>query len=389
MLDVFGGHTGIKGTRTGYFHIENILGRYWLITPEGNAFLSLGINHIDQSALQYNDNMYIWKDKYKGCRKEWIEKGVVADLKGWNFNTIGWTQEMVTKDFAHSAQWDLDDFVHANMPFCYLLPFAEIQRYKKNPYYPDVEKEEFRDWCDYIARSICLDMKDNPNLIGYFYSDVPGWVFNSYTLSWAESCGIDINCDLGKLYNLASNYYTVIHDSIRRYDKNHLLLGDRYCGKLYLPECIYHAAKDTIDIFSFEFYKQWNEIEQFMTNINQITSRPVMICDGAYGFPSKFFDPQKDTYYHGKHFGKAKGEGSDVHIGFCEAENEAVAAEMYIRNLGEAFSKPYFLGWHWCVYLENHVRKRGIKDHFDNEYFEFTIAIKDFNRKIYNIYLNV
>jgi hypothetical protein len=40
-LDKYGGLTGIKGEATGFFHTEKIDDRYWLVTPEGNAFLPL------------------------------------------------------------------------------------------------------------------------------------------------------------------------------------------------------------------------------------------------------------------------------------------------------------------------------------------------------------
>ena len=44
-LDAYGGFIDIVGERTGFFHTQEIDGRWWLVTPEGNAFLSLGINH--------------------------------------------------------------------------------------------------------------------------------------------------------------------------------------------------------------------------------------------------------------------------------------------------------------------------------------------------------
>lgn len=43
--DAYGGTTAIRGKKTGYFHVERIGGRAWLITPEGSGFLSKGINH--------------------------------------------------------------------------------------------------------------------------------------------------------------------------------------------------------------------------------------------------------------------------------------------------------------------------------------------------------
>jgi hypothetical protein len=62
-----------------------------LVDPDGAPFLSLGINHADETNLQYPHNIDVWRRKY-GSREAWIHDGVVADLRAWNFNTLGWTQ---------------------------------------------------------------------------------------------------------------------------------------------------------------------------------------------------------------------------------------------------------------------------------------------------------
>tara|TARA_B110000116_G_C16244563_1_gene319570 strand:+ start:173 stop:475 length:303 start_codon:yes stop_codon:yes gene_type:complete len=44
-LDRFGGWTGKGFEATGYFRMEKDE-RWWMVTPDGNAFLSFGINHL-------------------------------------------------------------------------------------------------------------------------------------------------------------------------------------------------------------------------------------------------------------------------------------------------------------------------------------------------------
>ena len=43
--DRYGGWTGKQFEATGFFRTQHDGERWWLVTPEGNAFLSLGINH--------------------------------------------------------------------------------------------------------------------------------------------------------------------------------------------------------------------------------------------------------------------------------------------------------------------------------------------------------
>ena len=44
-LDAYGGFIDIVGERTGFFHTQEIDGRWWLVTPEGHGFFGVGISH--------------------------------------------------------------------------------------------------------------------------------------------------------------------------------------------------------------------------------------------------------------------------------------------------------------------------------------------------------
>ena len=82
------------------FRVEN--GR--LLDPDGNPFLTLGVNHADETNLKYPRNVDVWRRKY-GSRASWIRDGVVADLRSWGFNTLGWTQEYVSGGWGEALDW--------------------------------------------------------------------------------------------------------------------------------------------------------------------------------------------------------------------------------------------------------------------------------------------
>ncbi len=44
--DSYGGWSKLKGKKTGFFHTEEMQGRWWLVSPEGNAFISKGVDHV-------------------------------------------------------------------------------------------------------------------------------------------------------------------------------------------------------------------------------------------------------------------------------------------------------------------------------------------------------
>ena len=75
-LDRYGGWFGKKFEATGFFRVEKDK-RWWIVTPEGNAFLSWGINHL------YPD---LWKQDYN--RKAWQKKLGIENLNGPEFNKV-------------------------------------------------------------------------------------------------------------------------------------------------------------------------------------------------------------------------------------------------------------------------------------------------------------
>ena len=44
--DMYGGWKKLQGKKTGFFHTEKISGKWWIVSPEGNAFFSKGVNSV-------------------------------------------------------------------------------------------------------------------------------------------------------------------------------------------------------------------------------------------------------------------------------------------------------------------------------------------------------
>ena len=54
-------------------------------------------------------------------------------------------------------------------------------------------------------------------------------------------------------------------------------------------------------------------------------------------------------------------------------DSHAERARHYIETISALVAQPWFLGFHWCAYVENKARGWGIKDPWDNAYEEFTV----------------
>lgn len=159
------------------------------------------------------------------------------DLTSWGFNTIGWAQEVIIRTqtiHRHSRAWTHEAYQWADMPYCHLLPFTEAHQWEVETRLPDVFSEDFEQWCDTVAREHCAQMAEDPNLIGYFYCDCPTWVHtrpNNPTGPWFDPTRLESAEGRDELARMTERYYKVTHDAVRRYDPNHLILGDRYEGK--------------------------------------------------------------------------------------------------------------------------------------------------------------
>jgi hypothetical protein len=225
---------GADATPGGYFTVARRGGRWWLLTGDGKPFFSLGLNHIDDSPLRYSANGDLWRRKYGNSREQWLKQAVAPDLRAWGFNTVGWTQEVVVRGDLiqrHSPAFTFEEYQWLGLPYCHLLPFAETHQWEYETRHPDFYSNDFEDWCDYVARSQCARFADDPKLIGYFYTDCPMWVHTKPANRWKGPLfdPEKLQTDAGKaeLHRLATRYYRVTHDAIRRYDPHHLILGDR------------------------------------------------------------------------------------------------------------------------------------------------------------------
>ncbi len=322
-----------------FFTIGKTRGRWLFQSPNGKPFFSLGLNHFDSATLRYPENERIWREKYDNNQLEWIRKGVAPRLKDWGFNSVGWVQEVTVKQEAHSANWTYEEYQALDMPYFHMLPFIETHSW--NPWHKnaDLRSSTFADWCDYVARSHCARFRDDPKLIGYWYSDCPTWTWTRPHNKWRKPMFdpdlLTSNAGRKELYSLARHYYQVTHDAIRRYDPNHLIMGDRYEANMPLPMEIANASEGLVDILSFQDFK---DPATHLAEWHRKTDRPVLWADGA--------------------------QGANIHDGTGRYPTGAYKENngaWYGEMLQGLRSNPGAVGAHLCgAFLRNRARARGL-----------------------------
>lgn len=326
----------------GFFTLGKIDGQWIFLTPDRKPFFSVGLNHIDSSPLLYPENRAQWEAKYDNSTLKWIRDAVGPDVKSFGFNSVGWVQEVSIKKHAHTPAFTLEEYRALDLPYCHLLPFIETHQWNRWHRNPDIMDTSFEDWCDYVARSHCGRLRDEKNLIGYFYSDCPTWVHTNPVTRWRgpmfDPEKLKSQAGRDELFKLAQHYYKVTHDAIRRYDPHHLILGDRYEANQPVPMEVAHAADLYVDVLSFQDFK---EPVKHMREWHEATGKPVLWADGNASRDTVKDESGKylgDEYYH-------------------------LDGAWYAEVLDGLMENPGAVGAHMCgAYIRNRYRRKGLID---------------------------
>src|SRR5215471_15080552 len=148
VYDSYGGWLELKGKKTGFFHTEQIQGRWWLVSPEGNAFFSKGVDHVNfapesDSAPKVPDDPAAWAK-------------AAEQLRGWNFNTLGaWSSpQMYSNGLAYAPMVDVAASGGRNV----WLKGGIV----------DYFSSQFQEAAARAAQRICVPHVKDPWLLGYF-----------------------------------------------------------------------------------------------------------------------------------------------------------------------------------------------------------------------------
>lgn len=227
-LDVYGGREDITLTRTGWFHTQNANGRWWLVTPEGHAFFSLGVNavtsHDTRTYVQGREFMFVdlppdqppwstfygssdsrdaergastgiggnhgrWFDfyaanLYRVDGAEWLNvwrKRTLDRLQAWGFNTLGnWSDDALGK--MHRVAYTLPiyiggDFGNVSSGFDY---WGRM---------PDPFDSHFAQAVEHAVANATASSRDDPWLLGYFADNELAWAGQGPQGRWGLAMG--------------------------------------------------------------------------------------------------------------------------------------------------------------------------------------------------------
>ena len=285
--DRFGGVTTLKGTKTGWFHMEQIGERWYFVTPEGHAFFSLGATHAVE--CMHQDELNLFETKYAKS-EQGLAEFFLAKFKEWGYNSSGygplptmeqripyvatiWTEgprsfsagekSRYTDIFDPAEQERLQRTVrwaaarHTGNPYCLGYVFIDLPVWHPKP-------KRGESYCDFVRS---LDVTS------------PGRKAYDDFVDQRRSDGKPTD-DEAFLNQIADAYYTCVVGELRRCDPNHLVLGDRLMALAeWTPDSILVTAAKYVDVISFQPMGTRTLLREYIDHVHEITWKPVLLAD--------------------------------------------------------------------------------------------------------------
>ncbi len=386
--DRYGGWDRLRFDATGFFRVSERNGIWWLVTPEGNAFLSKGVNHVNFRAdtapqLGYSPYERAVQSKY-GSQEAWA-KAVVERLRGWGFNTLG--------------AWSSPSTFTQNMPYTINLGLAGRAGadWLKGAV-GDFFSNDFEKKMEAACQELCGPHAKDPWLLGYFTDNELRWgadwrgkqslleeylrfpegaagrkaaleflqqryrdvaalnqAWGTNITRWEDLTGREqITGDAARRDQaawqeaVARRYFMTCKGAIHKADSNHLILGCRFAGQA--PDPVLRGLRDYVDVVSFNNYGQTTPVET-LRSIYRLTGRPMMLTE----FSFKAMDSGLPN---------TKGAGRPV-------ATQADRADGFTRYVQGLIDLPFMVGFHWFEHADE--PKEGRFDGENSNYGVVTI----------------
>ncbi len=415
----YGGWKKKQFEKTGFFRTHHDGERWWLVDPEGYAFLSTGVNvmHFGSPGpvdgiedlfdtlpvKSKNVDFYVknLKSVYGEEAKSKWELIAGGMMKEFRFNTV--------------ANWsDLNFAKSRKLPYVLPLsgfPTTQIRLFRD---FPDVFSEEYEKNSVRFAQQL-IPYSDDSYLIGYFLQNEPEWASEIHNIA-LEMFGTnqisdtkkvfakwlrdkynnditalnikwqldlkDFNDILNKTYKsspseiankdfyefseiMVAKYVDIPCDEIIKIDKNHLNMGMRYA---WLSSDLLYKAGERFDVFSINGYG----IEPPATaEIAQKSGKPVMIGEFHYGATDRGLPS----------------------TGIVAAANQKERGSAYRYYIEKGFSRPEVVGMHYFQWTDQPFYGRfdgenyniGVVDINNTPYTEMIRAMTVSNGRIYQV----
>lgn len=373
------------------FTVQQSGDAWWLTKPDGRRFFSLGVCCVNQGADRAawdpaNPSFAAWQ--HYADSNAWAT-ATLRRLQAWNFTTVGgWSDFEALKAVGPT-----------NIAFA---PVLHIGASAGAPWW-DMWDPKVVTRLDEVARESIRPFRDDPRVIGYYTDNETGWwnaILFKMTLeqapgsgqrqrliqllrdtyqdnwaalmqdfepapileSWAElerhgvlylrPGGKGIRAERQFLTVLATRYYALVHEAVRKYDSNALILGDRH-PSFYYPEVV-RACAPYVDVVSCNLNPVWvdGSFPRYqLSTLHALSGKPLII--------GEFYMAAREN-----------GSGNKNNHGtYPVVATQRERAVGFRRTLESLVALPFIVGADWFQYYDQPTHGR-----FDGENFNFGLV---------------
>ncbi|MBQ2733781.1 MAG: DNRLRE domain-containing protein [Clostridia bacterium] len=402
-LDKYGGSTALKLTKTGFFHTERVGERWYLVTPEGNAYFDAAVANVTASNASEGAKT-AFKELY-GTEQVWAKKTVELLKDNGFYSMGGWSKPHEINTGGSGLNYSEIIYFMSSYGEAYKLTAdsAGHDTFINNNTIP-VFDPDFVTVADRLAKAAAKDYGDDPYLIGYMSdNELPcdkkmldnyltlDWsnVYNSFSYAaawvWLEKATgkenpslADVNDTLRDEFRefVYDRYFKVVSEALKEHDPNHLYLGCRFMKEANLSEGIFRAAGRYCDAISVNYYLDLDPSGELIAQWISASGKPFVITE---------------VYTKADDSGLPNTAGAGKIV-----KTQADRGIFYQNFMLKMLESKYCVGVHWFKYRDNDPQNKnaeasntdankGIVGVDYSPYTDLLEAMKEINNSIYSI----
>ena len=405
--DIYGGWKSLNiGNEDGFFRVKKYDGRWWLVDPLGNAFLSKGVAVFSPgSSTRQKQNV---KDKF-GSNQTWANSESRFLREDVGFNSFGaWGNTSEIKNLETKMPYTVILSPMGNY-ISYLKSrglekdaFNGAQSWEGYPYdFPMVFDEAFEQRVNSTI-SAAAGYKNDKYLIGYFIDNEIPWKESALQsclqkwpsthinhqkaqewldarkgrsgCSYSDANSADKKAFIAYCYEV---YCQKVTAALKQYDPNHLFLGTRFnqWNAELVNEEMFKSAGKYVDVISINHYQKWQPDQDAMRNWSTWSGKPFMVTE----FYTKGLD---------------SGLGNTTGAGWV-VNTQTDRGLFYENFVNELLRSKVCVGWHWFTYMDNDPTGNADSSNIDSNkgivqwdctrYNDLIVRMEEMNNSVFNL----
>ncbi len=349
-LTRFGGLAADKREASGFFRVEKIGERWWMIDPEGGRFVFSGVGSVkprdDLAAKEPFARLY-------GSKAAWADK-TLETFRSLGFHGCGGfsdheTLRAASKPMPYTVTLNLMSLFGKTLKLTHQQPGHTGYEQDCLPvFHPDFEKHCMQQCAERLGA-----MKEDPWLVGVFsdnempiakdmldrmlkLDDSKKGFANMKAGAKAFMVGKgEITDELRRKFveHVYDTYFRITTKAIRAALPHHLCLGSRFHDPAVDSAAVWRAAGRWCDAISINYYYVWTPKKQDLDNWFKWSEKPCLI-----------------TEFYAK--GADSGMGNTTGAGWL-VKTQADRGAFYQNFTLALLESKTCVGWHWFKYMDN------------------------------------